>query len=123
MRQFGIPCNTLRDYICKLKTVDAERYQRVVEAEQEKMGKILVKCIQLSCRAVLNEYRDQANKLKQQKKLLPFYPKEGFYTQKYIGKHFLTNETYSVINNLAAVWFKICVNCIFDDNRVIYIKT
>ena len=98
----------------------------MVEAEQEKMGKISVKCIQLSCRAVLNEYRDQANKLKQQKKLLPFYPKEGFYTQKYIGKRFLTSETktYSVINNLAAVWFKICVHCNFNDNRVIcYIKT
>ena len=41
-----------------------------------------MKCIELSCRAVLNEYRVQANMLKQQKKLLPFYPKEDFYSQK-----------------------------------------
>ena len=50
----------------------------MVEAEREKMGKVSVKCIELRCRAVLNEYRVQANKLKQQQKLLPFYPKEDF---------------------------------------------
>ena len=74
MRQFGIPRNTLRDYIgiCELKIIDAERYKRVIEVEREKVGKVSVKCIELSCRAVLNEYRVQANKLKQQKKLLPF---------------------------------------------------
>ena len=84
MRQFGIPRNTLRDYIgiCELQIIDAERYKRVVEAEREKMGKVSVKCIELRCRAVLNEYRVQANKLKQQQKLLPFYPNEDFYTQK-----------------------------------------
>lgn len=84
MRQYGIPRNTLRDYIgiCELKVIDAERYKRVIEAEREKVGKVSVKCIELSCRAVLNEYRVQANKLKQQKKLLPFYPKEDFYSQK-----------------------------------------
>ena len=84
MRQFGIPRNTLRDYIgiCELQIIDAERYKRVVEAERGKMGKVSIKCIELRCRAVLNEYRVQANKLKQQQKLLPFYPKEDFYTQK-----------------------------------------
>ena len=83
MRQYGIPRNTLRGYIgiCELKVIDAERYKRVIEAERERVGKVSVKCIELSCRAVLNEYRVQANKLKQQKKLLPFYPKEDFYSQ------------------------------------------
>ena len=84
MRQFNIPCNTLRDYIgiCKLQIIDGERYKRMVEAERQKMGKISAKSIELRCTAVLNEYRVQANTLKQQKKLLPFYPKEDFYTSK-----------------------------------------
>ena len=94
MRQFGIPCNTLRDYIgiCKLKTVDAKRYKRVVEAEQEKMGKILVKCIQLSCRAVLNEYRDEANKLKQEKK-----EEGGLLHPKVYWKRFLNQRDENIL--------------------------
>ncbi|KAK2555833.1 hypothetical protein P5673_022474 [Acropora cervicornis] len=50
MRQYGIAHNTLRDYIgiCELKVVDAERYKRVIEAEREKVGKVSVKCIELS---------------------------------------------------------------------------
>ena len=84
MRQFNIPHNTLRDYIgiCELQIIDGGGYKRVVEAERQKMGKISAKSIELRCRAVLNEYRVQANTLKQQKKLLPFYPKEVFYTSK-----------------------------------------
>ena len=84
MRQFGIPRNTLRDYIgiCELQIIDGERYKRVVEVERQRMGKVFAKCIELRWRAVLNEYRVQANTLKQQEKLLPFYPKEDFYTQK-----------------------------------------
>ena len=84
MRRFNIPRNTLRDYIgiCELRIIDGERYKRVVEAERKKMGKVSAKSIEQRCRAVLNEYRVQANTLKQQKKLLPFYPKEDFYTSK-----------------------------------------
>ena len=79
-----VPRNTLRDYIgiCELQIIDGGGYKRVVEAERQKMGKISAKSIELRCRAVLNEYRVQANTLKQQKKLLPFYPKEVFYTSK-----------------------------------------
>ena len=84
MRRFNIPRNTLRDYIgiCELRIIDGERYKRVVEAERQKMGKVSAKTIEQRCRAVLNDYRVQANTLKQQKKLLPFYPKEDFYTSK-----------------------------------------
>lgn len=84
MRRFNIPRNTLRDYIgiCELRIIDGERYKRVVEAKRQKMGKVSAKSIELRCRAVLNEYRFQANTLKQQKKLLPFYLKEDFYTSK-----------------------------------------
>lgn len=84
MRQFGIPCNTLRDYIGirELQIIDGERYTRVVEAERQRMGNVSAKSIELRCRAVRNEYRVQANTLKQQKNLLPFYRKEDFYTSK-----------------------------------------
>jgi len=77
MRQFGIDPNTLRDYldICELQIIVSEKYKRVVKAEQEKMEKITVKCIELCCRAVLNEYRVQYNKLKQQLQLLPLNSK------------------------------------------------
>ena len=83
MRRFNIPRNTLRDYIgiCELRIIDGESYKRVVEAERQKMGKVSAKTIEQRCRAVLNDYRVQANTLKQQK-LLPFYPKEDFYTSK-----------------------------------------
>lgn len=67
---------------CELRIIDGERYKRVVEAERQKMGKVSAKTIEQRCRAVLNDYRVQANTLKQQKKLLPFYPKEDFYTSK-----------------------------------------
>ena len=91
MRQYGIPRNTLRDYIgiCELKIIDAERYTRVIEAEREKVGKVSVKCIELSCRAVLNECRVQANKLKQQKKAPSFLPERGLLLPKVNWKKFL----------------------------------
>ena len=62
------------------------------------MGKVSVKCIELRCRAVLNEYRVQANKLKQQQKFLPFYPKADFNTQKQVRKRFLTSQTKTSVN-------------------------
>ena len=83
MVRFGIPRNTLRDYIgiCELRITDSKRYKRVVEAERQRLGKVSVKSTELRRRAVLNEYRVQSNRLKEEKKLLPFYPKEGFYNQ------------------------------------------
>ena len=80
---FGIPRNTLRDYIgiCVLRIIDSERYKRVVEAGRQRLGKVSVKSTELRRRAVLNEYRVQSNGLKEEKKLFPFYPKEGFYNQ------------------------------------------
>ncbi|KAL9987344.1 hypothetical protein ACROYT_G001634 [Oculina patagonica] len=84
MRRFGIPRNTLRDYvgICELHIIDIERYHKVVDAERQRSGKVSVKSIEKRCRVALSEYRVQANKLKQEKKLLPFFPNEDFYTQK-----------------------------------------
>ena len=82
MVRFGIPRNTLRDYIgiCELRITDSKRYKRVVETERQRLGKVSVKSTELRRRAVLNEYRVQSNRLKEEKKLLHFYPKEGFYT-------------------------------------------
>ena len=84
MRKFGIPRNTLRDYIgvCELRIIDSDRYKRVVDAEHQRSGEVSAKSIELRCRMALNEYRVEANRLKEKKKLLPFYPKENFYTQK-----------------------------------------
>ena len=84
MVRFGIPRNTLRDYIgiCELRRIDSKRYKRVVEAERQRLGKVSVKSTELRRRAVLNEYWVQSNRSKEEKKLLPFYPKEGFYNQK-----------------------------------------
>ena len=50
----------------------------MVEAERQRLGKVSFKSTELRRRAVLNEYRVQSNRLKEEKKLLPFYPKEGF---------------------------------------------
>ena len=93
MRQFGNPRNTLRDYIgiFKLQIKDGDSYKKVVEAEPQRMGKVSAKCTELRCRAVLNEYRVQANILKQQK-LLSFYPKEDLHP-KVSWNTFLTSET------------------------------
>ena len=62
MRRFGIPHNTLRDYvsICELKIIDIERYKKVVEAEWQRSGKVSVKSIKTCCRVALSEYRVQA---------------------------------------------------------------
>ena len=78
MREYGVPRNTLRDYIgiCELK------YKTVVQQESGKSGKASVKCIEKSCRLALKEYRAQANKMKGEGKLLPFYPEEDFYKTK-----------------------------------------
>ena len=81
MRQFGIPCKSLRDYVgvCELRIIDSERYKRVVEAERQRLGMVSAKSIELRCRAVINEYRVHSNRLEEEKKLLPLggvlYPK------------------------------------------------
>lgn len=81
MRQFGIPCKSLRDHVgvCELRIINSERYKRVVEAERQRLGKVSVKSTELRRRAVLNEYRVQSNRLEEEKKLLPLggvlYPK------------------------------------------------
>lgn len=77
MRQFRIARNTLRDYlsICELQIIDAKKYKGVVKAERKKIAKVSVKCNELCCRAVLNEYRVQDNKLKLQLQLRPLKSK------------------------------------------------
>ena len=79
-----MPRNTLRDYIgiCELKIIDPDKYKTVVQQESEKSGKASVKCIEKSCRLALKEYRGQANKMKGEGKLLPFYPEEDSYNTK-----------------------------------------
>ena len=54
----------------------------MVEAERQRLGKVSAESIELRCRAVLNEDRIQSTRLKEEKRLFSFYPKEGFYTQK-----------------------------------------
>ena len=84
MRIFDVARNTLRDFIgiCELKIVDSSKYERVVQSVKEVTGKASVKVIENYCREALGEYRAQTNRLKSKKKLLPFYPKDGFYIRK-----------------------------------------
>ena len=74
----------LRDFIgiCELKIVDSSKYERVVQSVKEATGKASVKVIESYCREALGEYRAQTNRLKSEKKLIPFYPKDGFYIRK-----------------------------------------
>lgn len=84
MRLYGVPRNTIRDYIglCELKILDEDKYDRVVGAEREKAGKVSVKTIEFRCRDVLKDYQAQSNKMKEDGKLLPFYPGKNFSTRK-----------------------------------------
>ena len=65
-----------------VKDIDPDKYETIVQQESGKRGKASVKCIEKSCRLALKEYRAQANKMKGEGKLLPFYPKEDFYNTK-----------------------------------------
>ena len=80
MRRFGIPRNTLRDYssICELRIMDSVRYKRVVEAERQRLGKVSAKSIELRCRAVVNEYRVQSNRLKEERSSFLFIRRRAF---------------------------------------------
>ena len=84
MRDFAVPRNTVRDYIgmCELKIIDVEKYHSVIQQERGRKGKVPIKKIELRCRETLTGYRAQANKLKEEGKLLPFYPNENFYAGK-----------------------------------------
>ena len=76
MRDFDVPRNTIRDYIgmCELKIIDLENYHSVVQQERGAKGKAPIKNIESRCRESLSGYRAQSNKLKEEGKLLPFYP-------------------------------------------------
>ena len=84
MKEYGVPRNTIRDYIgiCELKIIDADKYKTVVQQATEEKGKASVKYIEKRCRVALSEYRAQANKMKAEGQLLPFYPTEEFYNAK-----------------------------------------
>ena len=84
MRLFGVPRNTLRDFIgiCELRIIDEDKYDRVVQSVKEKTGKPSVIEIESKCREARSDYRAQAIRLKSEEKLLPFYPKDDFYSQK-----------------------------------------
>ena len=51
----------------------------MVEAERQRLGRVSAKSIELRCRAVINEYRVQSNRLEEKKKPFPLggvlYPK------------------------------------------------
>ena len=81
---YDVPRNTIRDYIviCELKIIDADKYKTVVQQATGEKGKASVKSIEKRCRVALGEYRAQANKMKAEGKLLPFYPNEDFYNAK-----------------------------------------
>ena len=81
MDRYGIARNTLRDFlgICELRILDEERYKSVVGKERKCTGKPSVKVIERRCRSVLAEYKVQSQRLKEEKKLLPFFPAESFY--------------------------------------------
>ena len=63
MRRSSILGNTLRDYIgiSELHIIDTERYKRVVKAEQQRLGKVSAKSIELHCTVVVKEYRVHCN--------------------------------------------------------------
>ena len=52
------------------------------ETERDRCGKPSVKDIELRCRAAPSEYRTQSKRFKEEDRLLPFFPKESFYTGK-----------------------------------------
>ena len=57
MRLFGVPQNTLRDFIgiCELRIIiDKEKYDRVVQSVRERTGKTSMKLIELKCREALS---------------------------------------------------------------------
>ena len=68
--------------MCELKIIDIENYHSVVQQERGRKGKALIKKMELHCREALSGYRAQANKLKEEGKLLPFYSNENFYAGK-----------------------------------------
>ena len=84
MRDFDVPRNTIRDYIgmCELKIIDLEKYHSVVQQERGAKGKAPIKNIESRCREALSGYRAQSNKLKEEGKLLPFYPNKNFFAGK-----------------------------------------
>ena len=66
MKEYGVPRNTLKDYIgpCKLKIIDQDKYKTVVQQVVGNKGKASVKEVERHCRAALEDYWAQANKMK-----------------------------------------------------------
>jgi len=80
----GVARNTLRDFIglCEMKILDKGRYKSIMEEEKDRTGQPSVKTIEMRCRAALSEYKTQSRKYKEEGKLLPFYPKDSFYSNR-----------------------------------------
>ena len=66
IRLFGVPRNTLRDFIgiCELRIIEKEKYERVVQSVKERTGKASMKLIESKCREALSDYRAQSSGLK-----------------------------------------------------------
>lgn len=73
MKIYGVARNTLRDFIgiCELKIVDQDKFNNVIALERESQGRPSVRGIEQRCRAA-----------KEERKLLPFFPLDGFYADK-----------------------------------------
>ena len=84
MKIYGVARNTLRDFIgiCELKIVDQDKFNNVIALERESQGRPSVRGIEQRCRAALAEYRAVLKRYKEERKLLPFFPLDGFYADK-----------------------------------------
>ena len=78
----GVARNTLRDFIglCEMKILDKSKYKSIIEEEKGRTGQPSVKAIEMRCRAALSEYKTQSRRYKEERKLLPFYPTDSFYS-------------------------------------------
>ena len=78
----GVARNTIRDFIgvCEMKILDKCKYKSIIEVEKSRTGQPSVKTIEMRCRAPLLEYKVQSRRYKEERKLLPFFPTDSFYT-------------------------------------------
>ena len=78
----GVARNTIRDFIgvCEMKILDKCKYKSIIEVEKSRTGQPSVKTIEMRCRAALLEYKVQSRRYKEERKLLPFFPTDSFYT-------------------------------------------
>lgn len=84
MKIYGVARNTLCDFIgiCKLKILNKDKFNSVIAMARESQGRPSVRGIEQCCRAALAEYGVVLKRYKEERKLVPFFPAAGFYTDK-----------------------------------------